>query len=67
MRKNLALILVTLFFLSSCSTEEQIVQEEVTPKYVVTQIVEEKPFTEMIKLPGKIVASKETSVSSLAS
>lgn len=67
MKKKIFAILFMFFFLYSCWEEEIIVQTEEPPKYVKTEIIEKKQFAELIKLPWKITASQETSISTLSS
>lgn len=67
MKKKIFPIFIMLIFLAWCWKEEVVVEEVPQTKYVTTEYIEEKPFWEQIKLPWKISASKETSISSLAS
>jgi hypothetical protein len=48
----LPIFILSFLFLSSCSKgdETEIIDTKVTPKYVSTQIVSEKKFSENIKL-----------------
>ncbi|MGE4443619.1 MAG: efflux RND transporter periplasmic adaptor subunit [Candidatus Altimarinota bacterium] len=68
MKKHISLILL-LVFLTSCGTTapQEEVTQDIKPKYVKTQIVEKKIFSEDIKLVGKVSSSKETGITPLAS
>ncbi|MDR2640361.1 MAG: hypothetical protein LBC61_03420 [Candidatus Peribacteria bacterium] len=66
MKKNLIIFLLSLILLTACEKEEPEVVEDAV-KYVTTIEIQERSFAEQVKLPGKIIASKETSVSSLSS
>lgn len=68
--KRYLLIFLILTLLASCWAEQwdkQEVVDETTVKYVTTKEIQKTDFVEQIKLPWKITASKETSVSSLSS
>lgn len=68
MKKHISLILL-LVFLTSCGTTapQEEVTQDIKPKYVKTQIVEKKIFSEDIKLVWKVSSSKETWITPLAS
>lgn len=63
-KKLIASILLTTFLLSSCgSTAIPETKTETPKKSVTTEVVKSDYFTERVKLVGKIVPSKETTVS----
>jgi PBP1b-binding outer membrane lipoprotein LpoB len=52
MKKSVILILFVMIVLASCTTDNDIkVEEQEQLKYVTTAIVEEKNFSEQVKLP----------------
>ncbi|MDR2411780.1 MAG: hypothetical protein LBD88_04385 [Candidatus Peribacteria bacterium] len=52
MKKSVILILFVMIVLVSCTTNNDVkVEEKVQPKYVTTAIIEEKNFSEQVKLP----------------
>lgn len=65
----LPIFILSFLFLFSCSKGDktEVMDTKVTPKYVNTQIVWEKKFSENIKLAWKVSSSLETPVSPLAS
>nr|MDD3720486.1 efflux RND transporter periplasmic adaptor subunit [Candidatus Gracilibacteria bacterium] len=62
MKKIIAISLILLILLSSCGTSTQL-EDAVPPKYVKTEKLEKKVFSEDLKLTGKIASAKETSIS----
>lgn len=67
MKKIISVIVLSVFFLTSCGKTEVVVETSVKPKYVKTQIMEEQWFSEDIKLIGKIAGFQETSIAPLTS
>jgi uncharacterized lipoprotein YajG len=51
MEKNIVSILLTVLILTSCTASSDVKLDEVPPKYVITTIIEERGFSEQIKLP----------------
>lgn len=69
-KKIIAWNLLASVLLFSCSKTDEIVpvsENTSSAKYVTTQLVENKPFTEDLKLIWKVASSQQTSISPLAS
>ncbi len=68
MKKYISLLLtLTILVWCSASEQQEEVVEKIKPKYVKTQILEKKIFSEDIKLIWKVSSSKETWISPLIS
>lgn len=68
MRKIIFSLILIMFLTTSCSKKEEIIVDNTQKvKYVKTQILEPKFFTENIKLIWKVSSSQETVISPLTS
>lgn len=67
MKKIITLLVLVNFILVSCWKTEEVVVDEVKPKFVKSQTVTEKWFSEDLKLAWKVVALQETTISPLSS
>lgn len=67
MKKIFSIFLLMMFLLTSCSEEKVISTDEVKTKYVWTQIVAKKIFSEDLKLVWKVSSVTETNISPLTS
>lgn len=67
MKKIISGMVLWTFILTSCGKAEVVVDTAVKPKYVKTEIVSQKWFSEDVKLIGKIAGFQETSIAPLTS
>ncbi|MDD5770487.1 MAG: efflux RND transporter periplasmic adaptor subunit [Candidatus Gracilibacteria bacterium] len=69
MKKIISIIILPSFLLFSCAQKDETItqKDEIIKKYAKTEVLALKPFSEELKLTGKIAGIQETTISSQVS